>query len=363
MKRFVSLGLVLVLLFTTAAVALAEGTLLANQADRKISPTTANADGTLPVNSVIDGVSQTTGLPFTGLYAPMLVQISLPDGGVGGKNSPWGISSGDVFYETPLHKMGHTRMAVLFSDNVPADVGPVRSARIMHAELREEWDAGFVFYGQQEYKTSNVKDKFAETGANQKNILFSGTARKNKLVSWDNSYWRVDHIKTADNVAADVKSLQGLIPQGYPFPHRPYLFTDELNYQGAAANTISITQRHPDYSSAFSYDAGSNTYTRSVGKENLPFIDEYTQQPIAFSNVILQRTDVNYKRNDAPLVTLIGSGNADIFIGGKYIAGYWVRTGMDQRTAFFDESGNELQLQRGKTFISILDHATEASYQ
>lgn len=359
MKRFVSLGLVLVLLFTSAAIAFADGTILADQADRKISPVNANADGTIPVNPVIQGESQTTGLPFTGTYAPMLVQISVPNGGVSGKDIPWGIGSGDIFYETPLHKMGHTRFAILFSDDIPSNVGPVRSTRIMHAEIREEWDAGFIYFGQQEYKTSNVKEKFSETGANKKGILFSGTANSD----WKPFVTRDKTIGTADNVMVDVKSIQAFIPQGYPFPYRPYLFTDELNYQGAAANTISITQRHPDYSSTFSYDAATNTYTRFVGKENLPFMDKLTQQNILFSNVVVQRTDVTYKRNDAPLATLIGSGNADIFIGGKYIAGYWVRTGMDQRTVFLDESGNEIKLQRGKTLISIQDHAIEVSYK
>ena len=39
--------------------------------------------------------------------------------------------------------------------------------------------------------------------------------------------------------------------------------------------------------------------------------------------------------------------------GGRYIPGYWVRTGYDDRTIFFDSEGNEIRLQRGKTWITV----------
>ena len=43
--------------------------------------------------------------------------------------------------------------------------------------------------------------------------------------------------------------------------------------------------------------------------------------------------------------------DADIFIGGRYIPGYWVRESTTSPTVFFDDQGNEIQLTRGKTFI------------
>ena len=72
-----------------------------------------------------------------------------------------------------------------------------------------------------------------------------------------------------------------------------------------------------------------------------------------------------------------GEGNADIFMNGRHIAGYWKRGGytkgteasfkvkysgktytqswlqenMASRTVFYDENGEEIQFQVGKTFI------------
>ena len=48
----------------------------------------------------------------------------------------------------------------------------------------------------------------------------------------------------------------------------------------------------------------------------------------------------------------VGQGNADIFIGGRYIPGYWVRESIESPTIFLDDKGNEIQLTPGKTFIA-----------
>ena len=55
-----------------------------------------------------------------------------------------------------------------------------------------------------------------------------------------------------------------------------------------------------------------------------------------------------------PDMQAVGKGNADIFIGGRYIPGYWIREDVESPTVFLDDKGNELVLTRGKTFICHL---------
>jgi hypothetical protein len=334
-------------------------TLLQDQEDRKISIKGLNKDGSFPVNPEVPGQSPTTGLPWSDLYMPMLVQIDNDAGGLG-KRAPWGAADADIVYETPLHKNGNTRISFLFSDTVPESAGPVRSTRITHVELREEWDAGFLYYGGQPYEGTNVDDKFRETGANKKGVLFSGTAGTNK--AWKQYYTRVKGLPGPHNVDANVKAIQGLMPEGFTPPSRPYLFTDALPELGDFATNVSITLKNKEYSSNFVYDSNANVYMRFVNGQ--PYVDASTGEQLSFSNLIIQRTEVTFYhgRSDSPLTVDIGSGNADIFIGGRYIPGYWIRTGMNQRTVFFDQDGNELQLQRGKTFISMEDYSIPVSY-
>ncbi len=357
MKRFLCLLMTLVCLGALMMTSLAEPvvTLLKDEADRKIAVKGLNSDGNFPANPEIAGQSPTTGLDWTGTYMPMLVQIDNHDGGLGYR-APWGAADADIVYETPLHKTGDTRISFLFSDTVPESVGPVRSARITHAELREEWDAGFVFYGGQEYEGTNINDTFKDTGAKDKGILFSGLDGK----AWKQYYSRVENLKAPHNVDANVKAIQALVPADFKAPSRPFLFTDELPELGELASTISIKLVKDAYSSSFSYDPNANVYYRFVNGE--PYVEKNSGDHLSFSNLIIQRTKVTFRRSDSPITVNIGSGNADIFMGGRYIAGYWMRTGMDQRTVFFDENGNELKLQRGKTFISMIDYSTQVTY-
>lgn len=361
MKRFLSVLMALVLLMGMAQVASAGAisTIIQDEEDRKIAVKGKGSDGNFPTNPEIAGQSPTTGLSWNGRYMPMIVQIDNADGGIGNR-APWGASSADIIYETPLHSNGSTRLSFLFSDIVPESVGPVRSARVGHVELREEWDAGFLYYGGQEYKGTNINDLFKQTGANKKGVLFSGMVGSSK--PWKQYYTRVKGLAGPHNVDANVKAMQDLIPADFTPPSRPYLFTDELPSMGDFASNIAIQNSNEAYASSFQYDATANVYLRYVNNE--PYIDKNTQEQLSFSNLIIQRTELTFYNggHDRPLTVNIGSGNADIFIGGRYIPGYWVRTGMNQRTVFFDQEGNELQLQRGKTFISVLDNSVPVSY-
>ncbi len=360
MKRFLCLLMVacLVAVFP-AQLAGAEGTVLKNEKNRKIEVKGLGSDGDFPVNPQIQGESTTTGLPWAGDYMPMLVQIDNDNGGIG-ERAPWGASQADIMYETPLHKGGYTRLSFLFSDVIPESVGPIRSARVTHVELREEWDAGFLFYGGQPSDGTSISTAFRKTGASRKGVLFDGTASTSR--PWKAFYSRVSSLPSPHNAQANVKAIQALIPADFEAPSRPFLFADELPVAGEPATRIAITQAMKTYSSSFAYDSQKNVYLRFVHDE--PYVDSSTNEQLSFSNLIIQRTQVTYFDGVAerPMTKNIGSGNADIFMGGRYIPGYWMRTGMDQRTVFFDQEGNEISLQRGKTFISIIDYSTPVTY-
>lgn len=348
-KRIIGMTLALMLLLSVAVGALAE-TSLSDQKDRKIKiQLKKDKNGNYPVNEVIEGESQTTGLPWSGYYMPMLVQIDNGNGGTG-VMAPWGARFADIIYETPLHKNGSTRLSFLFSDEIPESVGPVRSARLGHVWLREEWDAGFLFYGGSEATSVNINTEFKKLGATKKGVLFSGTDGINK--PWKQYYTRVKGRAPApSNVDANVLAIQALIPAEHIPPNRPYLFTDELPSTGDFATNIGVKWLHKNYVCSFTYDPSTNLYARYVKDE--PYVDYDVDEQITFSNVIIQRTKVTYKGSDKPVTDNVGSGNADIFIGGRYIPGYWVCTAVGQRTIFFDKDGNELMLQRGKTYIAM----------
>lgn len=373
MKKTLRVLLALALALCLTPAALAE-TVIDGQADRNI---TLQEVG---LNEVIDGVSPTTGLTLseldqpegfaglaiTGRYMPMLVQIDNTDGGVGDR-APWGATYADIIYETPLHRNGFTRLSFLFSDLIPDSVGPVRSARVGHVDLRQEWDAGFLYYGGQTRKGSNIEERFREYGVTSRDVqvLFSGIVGNNR--PWKQYYTRVSGVVSPHNVDANVAAMYELIDPSFTPPNHAFLFTDELPATGESAEVITIDWGAVMYNSRFVYDVDSNQYFRYMLQKNdeeVAYEDKYTQEQLAFSNLIVQHTTVTWNgSSDAPVTVHIGEGNADIFMGGKYIAGYWKRADANSRTVFYDDQGNEIALQRGKTFISIIPAETTVSYE
>ena len=383
MKKLLSLALALMLLAGTATamantvvdpnedrgIQLAQAGL--NEVEEGISPTTGR---TLAELDTPDGFA---GLAVTGRYMPMLVQIDNTSGGVD-RVAPWGASYADIMYETPLYKTGVTRMSYLFSDQIPDSVGPVRSARMGHAWLREEWDAGFLFYGQQEYTATDVKTELSRLGVNKKGLAFSGTVGENK--PWKKFYSRRhgDGLAAPSNADANVAGMYSLIDEGFVPPNHVFRFTDEVP-QGESVQEIRIKTGALDYGSNLIYDVDSNLYFRYMRHKNdvlVPYEDRDTGEQIAFSNVIIQFTEVLWPQGDAPVALQVGRyyydgkgdkvacGNADIFMGGVHIKGYWQREDMASRTVFYGEDGQEIELQRGKTLIVVADKNNwEVSYQ
>ncbi|MBE5804806.1 MAG: DUF3048 domain-containing protein [Clostridiales bacterium] len=372
MKRIVSLLLVLALLLGIMPLALADTAIDPgekrkiklekvglNEGEEGMSPTTG-----LPLED-LEQVEGFAGLAVTGRYMPMLVQIDNTDGGVD-KRAPWGVSFADIVYETPLHKNGNTRLTFLFSDLIPDSVGPVRSARMGHVWLREEWDAGFLYYGYSEYDSADCGAELRKWKVEDKGLAFSGTVSNSK--PWKQYYTRRKGVAAPHNVDANVSAMYDLIDKDFVAPNHTFLFTDELP-EGEQADEIHINTGHKSYSSTLIYDIDTNLYNRylGTGDDLTPYEDLDTQDHIGFSNVIIQFTEVKWPRVDAPVAFQAGQkyydkkgsyevgGNADFFMGGVRVKGYWNREDMESRTVFYTADGEELQLQRGKTLIVIAD--------
>lgn len=378
MKKIISVLAVIVLALGVAVPAMAatkpnnytlplEGTVLQNVADRNIKPQTAPERH--PINA---GESPTTGLSWTGVYLPMLVQISNAEGSVKvndknvkaagiGQRAPWGGALADIVYEGILYRTGETRISFLYSDSLdegaPTSVGPVRSARIGHVLLREEWQSGFIYAGGPRKEENNISAMFEELGASDKGVLFNLLTNK-----FDSFRQRVKGLKGPDNLDVNVVGLRNQIPTNYTSAPHAFLFADASPYTEGydLAYNINLDWGHEKWVSSFVYDEGENLYFRYSG--GAPYLSyasaddrtEENQTWMSFSNVIIQRVGYEYTNNSKimPVMQSVGQGNADIFIGGRYIPGYWVRTAIEEPTVFYDNQGNELQFTRGKTFIA-----------
>ena len=167
MRKLLSLVLAMAIL-CGVSLALADPIRIDGTSERNITinDTGLNKDPQALIDE--DGISPTTGRYLDdiewkegwdagvaptkeGTYRPIMVQISNAGNGVGISSSgklygtaPINASYADIVYEAPQKKGGsETRMSMIFSDVIPDYVGFVRSTRLTHVYLRQEWDCAF----------------------------------------------------------------------------------------------------------------------------------------------------------------------------------------------------------------------------
>ena len=387
-KRFAILLAVLALCLPVGALAAREPgytlptkglTVLQNEADRALTP------AVLPARRAqTPGESPVTGLPWQGTYRPMLVQISNNYGKVRlaggtvktagvGVVAPWGLQSADILYETLMANAGSTRFTALFCDSFamgePAGgVGPVRSIRASALYLRAEWQATLVhsggFGGMFGWRDQQTPILLNQSDANRPGAMVNLLRNPYRAFCY-----RVQGVKAPANLNVDLLALQTQIPADFLTQPHAYRFAAQSPYQQgyAPAATVHLDWGVPETIAHFTYDAAQNAYLRYCGPGRkaakwtlfgcYPSVenrDAGALIPLAFTNVILQRVAISAADDLTAPTQLVGQGNADIFIGGRYIPGYWVRRAITEPTVFLDDRGEELTLCPGKTYIAQL---------
>lgn len=293
-----------------------------------------------PSPSPTQKLSYTTGLPFEGDYKPVMADI---------ENSPaarpqLGLQTADVVYEVPVEG-DITRFVCVFSDNVPDKVMPVRSGRVPFLYIQHEWDAVFMHYG------GSGSDDDPSLYSYYGNPLRSGIkieidGLKGK---WDDYFYRTKDKKAPHNVVGNPKLAQRL----YNYDPKPlgWLFSNNSSYSGDTASEIDLKMcsSRSNYVS-YKYDPLNDVYLRSM--DGKPFMSAETGKQLTVKNVIVMYS--TYQLSSVVKVwNMVGTGNADIYIGGKLIKGSWERDTADNETVFKDDKGNQIVLRPGNTWIHI----------
>ncbi len=285
MKKLLSLILVLVLLCSISA-ALADPTAIDGLSERNIKINSAGLNPSAdemfeqmisPTTGrrldEIDVPSNFLGMALTGTYQPIMVQISNASNGIGvsknGKTyicAPINGTYADIVYEAPQKRSGsETRMSMIFSDTVPDYVGFVRSTRLTHCRLRQEWECIFCTSG---YSSSDVPGEWKKLGVknpegakeSDPGVVYVGDYPK----VWKPYVWRISGIESANSevfMLADI--LRDIVPKDHVPANHTWKFTDEVPEGGDNAEFVYVTFGNWENSdSRLEYNAEDNAYYR-----------------------------------------------------------------------------------------------------
>jgi len=263
----------------------------------------------------------------------------------------WGIGQADVMYEYIMEGFGITRFSGIFYSQDAPLIGPVRSARLINYDMGALYDAGLLCSGANDQVRHILHhealfpylDIDLDDPSNTRYSVSIGRNYRTRLRT-STDYLRRFVIDKGEERAPYIR--------GFTFGDAPA--------GGTSARSISIPYPSGTGSQvSYTYDATTGRYLRTMG--GVAHRDGDSGAQVAPENVIIQYTthDITDMPEDSLgnksiRIRLFGSGQSIVFRDGLAFVGTWSSNGSGDLPRFFDQSGYEVPLKAGKTWISVV---------
>ncbi len=256
-----------------------------------------------------------------------------------------GTEEAAVMYEA-LVEGGITRLMGVYEELHEKRIGSIRSARHYFVSIADEYDAIYVHYGETTYATKKIK---ALNIDNLSGLTGIGTT----------VYYRDKSIKEPHNAFASMSGiLEGTKIKGYDTEYdKDYdsLFSfyekDTDLASDVIANKVSF-EFSPYTKPYFTYNETDKLFYRyQFGSKH---IDANSGKHLAFKNIIVQFVkEWDIDKNDYQTMDIEDSSGTGYYItNGKKVNITW-KNEKSKTMHYYDESGNVLSMNPGKTFIVI----------
>ena len=289
-----------------------------------------------------------------------------------------GIGSADLLIESKVEG-GITRFCALYSNvNSIPEIGPIRSGRDQFLQLLMPWDILYYHDGESIFCTQFVS-VYGYSGLNIGGKNYFKTPI-HPIVSHRNNRGRdvaYEHTEFTSGKeickAASDAGISLYAPSEGTFFHFADYRTDEVNKLKGEPSAKKIAIVHSEsYRTSFSYSALSHTYAmqmyNSSKKAAENTVDELTGEQLTFENVVVCFADMDAyagDSHDVQEVQYIKGGDAYLFTRGGVQVGRWEKTYPTNPLKLYTKSGEEMTLNRGKTYFALVDNdeLSNFSYQ
>ncbi len=297
-----------------------------------------------------------------------------------------GLANADVVFEA-LAEGGVTRfMALFYCDAQRYDItlAPIRSARSYFID----WASGYNFplyvhvgganipgpadalgqlsdYG---WNLQNDMNQFSigfPTFYRNKNRLDKAVATEHTMESSTEKLWEYAAEKREWTNIAPARRIGRITykDEDWRDGFAPWTFQDEVPTDGDVTHiSYEFWDGFANWGVAWNYDVETKMYKRNMAGE--AHVDFNTDKQIQAANVIVLFTTEKGPIDELKhmLYTTTGTGKATVFKNGEAISARWSKKTRESELTFTDNKGNDLELARGLTWISVVDIGTEIDY-
>lgn len=259
-----------------------------------------------------------------------------------------GIGQADLYYET-LAEGEITRIVAVFQEFDAEKIGPVRSARDYFTYFALDNDAFFIHHGGSETGYGAVRSRGLDSLDGMTDGAFwRDQARLNTAGMYEHSSY-TDAQGLMESVEAKGYRTERNVETMFVF------YEEDTALGGAALSATHVVIPFSSYQvSEFVYDEDTRLYTRIQSGEEQ--IDDLTGEALTVKNVMIQQTGISVIAGDDAgrrNVDLVGSGEGIFITNGKARNITWEKTDYSTPTKWYDEKGEDLKMNTGKTWICI----------
>lgn len=291
---------------------------------------------------IIEGVVS----PLSGIHAPE-EKINRRPFAIVFDNQPGarpqaGLIDAEVAYEF-LVEGNITRYLGIFLINEPETIGAIRSARPYLIEKALEFDGYFAHVGGSDQAFADIKVKQVAD--------IDAMSRGNDI------FWRKSHKKAPHNMYSSYEALKKAAEKS-KYREEPnfegFKFNSSLQQmeKGESAKEIQI-KYSKGHEPSYIYDEENKVYNRYYnGSEHK---DETTKETLNATNIIIQQVPAKVIDDKLRLdMATVGSGSGKYITTGKVIDITWKKGSYEGTTKYYDETGQEIRLNPGKTWVQVV---------
>lgn len=259
-----------------------------------------------------------------------------------------GLQNSGVVFEA-VAEGGITRFLVLYQEQKPQLIGPVRSVRIYYVDWLAAFNASVAHIGGSAAALTEVR------GGNYRDIdqFFNSGA-----------YYRATDRYAPHNVYTTFDLLDELnTSKGYTeSTFTGFTRKDSKPASAPNATAIQMTISGPLYNPSYTYNATTNTYDRSLDGE--PHVDRESGRispRVVIAMSVIQSTVLEDGNRES--INAVGTGKATIFQDGTVQEVTWSKASKTEQLKFTDAEGKDVPLARGQTWISAIPQTGGVTWQ
>ena len=281
----------------------------------------------------------------------------------------YNISNADVLYEC-LVEGEITRLMAIYGDWTNLErVGNIRSCRDYFVYWAFEWDAIYCHAGGPFYidEVINREDTHNINANVSSDAFFRAEKDSPSRPSWQTLYFNgKDILAKANSLNYPLTVRKDKIdPVHFQFATKSAPNTLEQYSDSVTARKIDLANAYPTSQTWFEYNKDDGLYYRFQKISGGAHIDAATDTQLAFKNVLIQFTyhEVRDAKDYLAFKCIDDTRDGWYFTNGKGIHVTWEKTSDYGATRYYDDNGNEIQLNTGKTMICIVQDGKTFSYE